>query len=133
MNRSTPGHKQINETKLKFMNINTVAYTRHFQHMLDLAFQINENGYYLMYSTGKLILSKSKLDIFFMICQKYHIILNFINAIKIEKESEYLSDLGSGKNFQIWIAIFLDIIFFPPFLYILSFPSDTLNRHVALF
>ena len=86
-----------------------------------------------MYSTGKLILSKSKLDNFFMICQKYHIILNFINAIKIEKESEYLSDLGSGKNFQIRIAIFLDIIFFPPFLYILSFPSDTLNRHVALF
>lgn len=115
------------------MNINTVAYTRHFQYMLDLAFQINENGYYLMYSIGKLILSKNKLDNFFTICQRYHIIVNFINAIKIEKENECLSDLGSGKNFQIQLAIFLDIIFFPPLLYILSFPSDTLNRHLALF
>ena len=92
-----------------------------------------KTGYYLMYSTEKLILSKNKLDDFLKMCQKYHFIVNFINAIKIEKEDECLCDLGSGKNFQIWITIFLDIIFFPPFLYILSFPTNTLNRYLALF
>lgn len=81
--------------------------------MSDLAFQINENDYYLMYSTGKLILSKINWTTFSWYVKDITLV-NFINAIKIEKENRYLSPIFILEKLFQNRLIFLDIMFFPP-------------------